>query len=151
MSKHRYVLLTDEQRQHLDNLIRSGSARARIITRARILLLADRSKASGNHARTDQQIVDALHCSKGTVQNIRHRFLDEGLEAALADKPRPGASMRPKITGEIEAQLIAAACSAPPEGRARWTLKLLADRLVELELVESVSCDTIHRVLKRGR
>jgi transposase len=115
------------------------------------LLLADRSKAGGNHARTDQQIAEALQCGKGTVQNIRHRYLDEGLEAALAERPRPGASTRPKITGEIEAQLIAAACSAPPEGRARWTLRLLADKLVELELVESVSCDTIHRVLKRGR
>jgi putative transposase len=148
MSKHRYVVLTDEQRQRLNHLIRAGSEKARTLTRARILLLADRAVGI---SRTDQQIAEALQCSKGTVQNVRHRCLDEGLEASLVEKPRPGASTRPKITGEIEAQLIAAACSAAPQGRTRWTLKLLADRLVELQLVQSVSCDTVHRVLKRGR
>lgn len=128
----------DEQRQQLNNLFRSGSGKARKLTRARILLLADKSASAGNERRTDQQIADILLCSKGTVQNVRHRFLDDGLEAALNEKPRPGASVRPKITGEVEAHLIAAACSAPPDGHARWTLTLLADRMVELGLVESL-------------
>ena len=148
MSKHRYVSLTDEQRQHLAELTRCGSSKARTLTRARILLLADRSQGA---VRTDIQIAQALQCNKGTVQNIRHRFLDEGLEAALVEKRRPGASLRPKVTGEIEAKLIAIACSSPPEGRSRWTLRLLAARLVELELVESISPDTVNQVLKRGR
>jgi hypothetical protein len=148
MSKHRHIELTDEQRQQLNNLVRSGSGKARRLTRARILLLADRSPAAGNLCRIDQEIADALLCSKGTVQNVRRRFLDEGLEAALNEKPRPGASVRPKITGEVEAHLIAAACSAPPEGRARWTLTLLADHVVELGLVESLTSSAVGQRLR---
>jgi hypothetical protein len=79
---------------------------------------------------------------------VRHRFLDEGLEAALNEKPRPGASVRPKITGEVEAHLIAAACSAPPDGHARWTLTLLADRMVELGLVESLTSNAVGQRLR---
>jgi hypothetical protein len=148
MSKHRHIELTDEQRQQLNNLVRSGSGKARKLTRARILLLADRSPAACNARRVDQDIADALLCSKGTVRNVRHRFLDEGLEAALNEKPRPGASVRPKITGEVEAHLIAAACSAPPDGHARWTLTLLADRMVELGLVESLTSNAVGQRLR---
>lgn len=148
MSKHRHVELTDEQRQQLNKLLRSGSEKARKYTRAHILLLADRSVGCGHPPFTEQQIADALHCSKGTVRNVRHRFLDEGLEAALNEKPRPGASVRPKITGEVEAHLIAAACSAPPDGHARWTLTLLADRMVELGLVESLTSNAVGQRLR---
>jgi transposase len=146
MSKHRHVELTDEQRQQLHDLIRRGSDKARTITRARILLLTDRSQ--GEH-RTDEQVASAVLCSKGTVIGIRHRFLAEGLEAALTEKPRPGASLRPKITGEVEATLISLTCSEPPEGHARWTLQLLADRLVELQAVDSISDVAVMNCLKK--
>jgi hypothetical protein len=160
MSKHRKIVLTDDQRKHLENLIGSGSGKARMFARARILLLSDHGEHSARSPLKDADVVKdadvaaAVSCSVGRVRNIRHRFLDEGLQEALREKPRPGASVRPKITGDVEAHLIATACSAPPEGQARWTLKLLAERLVELGMVESVSRDTIHRHLndpKRGR
>ena len=86
-------------------------------------------------------------CDKTTVVNVRRRFLTGGLPAALYDKPRPGA--KPKVTGEIEAQLIRLACSTPPEGRGRWTLRLLAERLVELEYVDYISHVTVGEVLKK--
>src|SRR5438270_194856 len=120
MSKHRNIILTDVQRRYLESLVRSGSARARSINRARILLLSDRSQSP---YRTAKQVAESLLCSRRTVDAIRKRYLNEGLESALTEKPRPGASVRPKITGEVEAKLIALACSAPPEGKARWTLK----------------------------
>lgn len=146
MSKHRHVELTDEQRQQLHDLIRRGTGKARSLTRARILLLTDRSQ--GEH-RTDEQVASAVLCTKGTVLSIRHRFLGEGLEAALTEKPRPGASLRPKITGEVEAKLISLTCSDPPEGHARWTLQLLADRLVELQALDSISDVAVMNCLKK--
>jgi transposase len=144
MNKQNNVLLTDEQRTHLDKMIRSGSRCARQLARARILLLADQS--SGEH-RTDRQIAEAVRVCPLTVSRVRHRFLEEGLDVALTEKPRPGHP--PKITGEVEAQLITLACSDPPEGQARWTLRLLADRLVELECVSSLSHVAVGNALKK--
>ena len=144
MSKQIPLHLTLDQRQHLEALIRSGNAAARTQTRARILLLADRSQGA---CRIDSQVAEALMCSKGTVANVRHRFLKEGIEAALYDKPRPGAE--PKVTGDIEAKITLLACSDPPEGHARWTVRLLADKVVELGLLDSISRDTVHRRLKK--
>lgn len=146
MSNHTHVHLPDDPRQHLENLIRSGHAPARTQTRARILLLCDR-----NHApkRTDAQIAQALLCSPGTVRNVRRRFVQEGLDAALYDKPRPGAV--PKITGDIEAKITLLACSDPPAGRARWTLRLLAERVIELGYVERISHVAIGERLKKTR
>ena len=144
MSKHTYVDLTTEQRDVLEQLIHSGNAPARTQTRARILLLADRSQGP---QRADQEIAVALLCHKGTVRNVRHRFQRDGLQAALHDKPRPG--QKPKITGEIEAQLTVLACSDPPAGHARWTLRLLADKMIELGHIEYVSHVTIGEVLKK--
>jgi transposase len=149
MSKHRKILLSFEQHQQLNNLIRSGNAKARSITRARILLLSDGGEHGSGQRRTGEEIAAALLCSRGTVQNIQHRFLDEGLEGALQEKPRPGASLRPKITGEVEAKLIALACSPPPQGRKCWTLQMLADQLVELNLVESISDVAVMKRLKK--
>jgi transposase len=146
MSKHKTVHLTDQQRPHLENLIHSGSAPARTQTRARILLLTDRSQG---HSRKDAQIAAALLCSLGTVRNVRHRFLTEGVEAALYDKARPGA--KPKITGDLEAQLTVLACSDPPEGNARWTLRLLAERMVALGEVESLSHVSVWERMKKTR
>ena len=117
-----HVHLTPEERECLQKQVHQGQAAARTLTRARILLLADAGK-------TDRDIVEALQVSPGTVANIRKRYSQEGLEAALQDKPRRGRP--PTLDSVLEAQLIALACSAPPAGRARWTLRLLADKLVE--------------------
>jgi hypothetical protein len=134
MSKALPLSLTDTQREHLQGLIHAGSAPARTQTRARILLLTDRSQGT---RRTDVQVAEAVLCSPWTVGNIRRLFAREGLEAALYDKPRPGRV--PKITGDIEAHLVTLACSDPPTGQTRWTLRLLAGRVVELGLLDSLS------------
>jgi len=144
MGKHISLYLTKEQREQLDCLIRRGNAPARTQTRARILLLTDRSQGQ---QRTDQEVATAVLCSERMIFNVRHRFLDSGLEVALYDRPRPGAE--PKITGEIEAKLTMLACSDPPSGQARWTLRLLAEKLIELGYVDYVSHVTVGEHLKK--
>ncbi len=144
MSKHLRISLSDDQRQHLDNLIHQGNAPARVQARARILLLVDRSQAE---RRSDQDIAAALLCSPGTVANIRKRFAQEGLEAALYEKPRPGQA--PKIDGPAEAKLTTLACSDSPPGHVRWTLRLLAEQMVELGYLESISHVAIRERLKK--
>jgi hypothetical protein len=144
MSKHILLQLSDEQRKHLERLTRTGNAPARVQTRARILLLTDRSQGQ---IRTDQQVADALGCSRTTVVVTRRLYVQEGAQAALYDKARPGAI--PKITGEMEAKITALACSDPPEGHARWTLRLLADKAVELGYVESISHVAVGERLKK--
>ena len=133
-----------EQRQELEKLINSGHAPARSQSRARILLLLDRSQGQ---RRRDKEVAEAVMCSQSRVVDIRQRFVEEGLESALYDKPRPG--QKPKITGDIEAQLVMLACSQAPEGHSRWTLRLLADRLVELSELESISHVAIGERLKK--
>ncbi len=144
MSKHQHVVLTEEQRIELEQLIRSGNLSARTNTRARILLLTDRSQGQ---QRTDQQVAEAVLCSKGTVGNVRRRFLEGGLAMALYDKSRPGAP--PKFTAETEAQVTMLACSDPPEGADHWTLRLLADRMIELGYVDYISHVTVRELLKK--
>ena len=139
-----HIHLSQENRQELETLIRSGESSARTQTRARILLLTDESQKK---LKGTEEIASALMCSLPTITNIRKKFVEGGLENALYDKPRPGAI--PKITGEIEAQLTMLACSAPPEGRSRWTLQLLADKLVELKLVDSISDVAVMHRLKK--
>ena len=143
MSKAITLFLTDEQRDHLQTLTHSGSAPARTQTRARVLLLTDRSQGT---RRTDAQVAEAALCSPGTVGNVRRRFATGGLEAALKDRPLPGKA--PKITGDIEAHLVTLACSDPTDAEARWTLRLLADRVVELGLLDSLSHVTVGTRLK---
>lgn len=143
MSKHVQIHLTSEQRQVLTDLTRKGKSPAREQLRARVLLLSDRSQGQ---SKTEAEISEALQCSATTVGNIRRRFAREGL-AALHDKPRPGG--KPKLTGEGEAKLVTLACSQPPDGRARWTLRLLAQSMVELEYVESISHVAILKTLKK--
>ncbi len=118
----------------------SYESKARTLTRARILLLSAEGK-------TDEFIVDALKVAPQTVRNIRKRFAEEGLSAALSEQPRPGA--RRKLDGKQEAFLVALVCSTPPQGREHWTMRLLADKLVELGVVESISDETVRRVLKK--
>jgi putative transposase len=115
-----------------------------VLTRARILLLADRTNGEW---RRYGKIGKALHCNPSTVGDICRRFIMGGLETALFDKPRPGRT--PKLTGDAEARLVLLACSQPPEGRTRWTLKLLAEQLVELGLVDSISEVAVYKRLKK--
>ena len=144
MGKHIQIELTEEQRTELEQLIHSGNAPARTNTRARILLLSDRSQGQ---KRTDQEVAEATLCSKSTVRNVRRRFLTGGLPLALYDKGWPGAT--PKFTGEVEAKLTMLACSEPPEGHARWTLRLLADQMIELGYVDYISHVTVRELLKK--
>ena len=139
-----HVYLSKEERQELGTLIRSGTCSARVQTRARILLLSDQSQSK---QKKTEEIASALMCSLPTITSIRKKFVEGKLENALYDKARPGAT--PKITGEIEAQLTMLACSAPPEGRAHWTLQLLADKLVELKLLDSISDVAVMKRLKK--
>ena len=149
MGKHVTVQLTEKQRQHLDNLIKKGNAPARVQTRARILLLSDRGQGQPGERHTEQSIAASLLCSPGTVGNVRRRFAEGGLDGALYEKPRPGKA--PKITGDIEAHLTTLACSHPPRGKARWTVRLLADKLVELGHLPSISHVAVHERLKKTR
>jgi transposase len=144
MSKHRHVILTDDQLQRLDDLLRRGNTAARVQTRARILLHTDRSQG---HSRSDREVAEATRVSTATVIRTRGLFLDEGLDAALFEKPRPGAA--PKITGDVEAKLVTLACSDPPEGRSRWTLRLLADKMVELGYIDSITNVAVYHRLKK--
>jgi hypothetical protein len=146
MKKYK-VTLTTEERQQLQALITTGKAAAKKLTHARILLKAD--AAEGGPAWDDLQIAYATEVSTDTVARVRQRFVEYGLEAALTRKKQDRPSRERKLDGRGEARLIALACSAPPNGRKEWTMKLLADRLVELEVVDTVSDETVRRVLKK--
>jgi transposase len=147
MSKARYIVeLTSEERNQLEHLLRKGKVAAYKQRHARILLLADQG-ASIKKTMSDSAIAKAVNCGLATVERIRKRFVIEGFEAALGRKNRTNYSRQ--IDGDAEAHLIALAWSDPPEGRERWTLRLLADKMVELEVVEHCSKDTVHRTLKK--
>jgi transposase len=142
MAKKYCVDLVDEERDYLLKFIKSGEHSARKINRARILLLADEGK-------TDPEIVEALHTSCPTVQRIRKRFVEEGLHNALNERPRIGGRLRKKLDEKGLAVLETLARSKPPAGRKRWTLQLLADRLVELQIVDSISDETVRQACKK--
>jgi len=141
------VTLSREEREHLESLIRTGKHSARKLLRARILLKADASEAG--EAWTDSEIAAGLDSSVMTVARVRQQLVEEGVEGVLTPKRSPN-SARPRIfDGASEAKLIALACSAPPEGRARWTLQMLEDKVVELNIVARASDNTIGRTLKK--
>jgi transposase len=146
MEKYR-VTLTDEERQSLEALVRHGKAAARKLNHARILLLAD--EGDGGPGRADEQIVDALGVGTSTVFRVRKRFVTEGLEAAIHPRPQPPRPDKIKLSGKAEQRVIALACSDPPDGRGSWTLQLLADQLVVLREVDSVSRETVRQTLKK--
>ena len=148
MKKYK-VTLTAEERQQLSALIATGQAAARKLAHARALLHAD--AAPGGPAWTDQRIAEAVALGRATVERIRQRFVEQGLEAALGRKPQDRPSRPRKLDGRAEARLIALACSAPPQGRKEWTMQLLADQLVELEVVDTLSDETVRRALKKTR
>lgn len=146
MKKYK-VTLTVEERNSLQQLIAAGKAAAKKLTHARILLKAD--AASGGPAWTDVRIAEALEVHVTRVERLRQRFVEQGLDAALGRKKQDRPSRQRTFDGKAEARLIAVACSQPPQGRARWTLRLLADKLVELEIVDAVSTETVRRTLKK--
>lgn len=145
MSKKYIVRLTDEERDDLRALAGKGQAVAYKIKHAHILLAAD----ADGPAWTDGRIAEAFSCHPRTVENVRRRFVLKGLEAALERKKQDRPSRQRKLDGEGEARLTALACSTPPEGRDRWTLQLLADELVRLEVVDAISDQTVRRTLKK--
>ena len=137
----KYIVdLTDAEREQLLQLTRRGRSSVRQVTRARVLLKA-------NGGMTDQEVAKALDIGTATVSRTRQRFVEEGLGNALKERPRPG--QRPKLTGKEEARLVAVACSAAPEGHTRWTLRLLADKVVELGFADSIARETVRQVLKK--
>lgn len=140
------VTLTEVERQFLKELVSSGKTAARKITHGRILLLADENSELGKH--TDEAIVRALQVGIVTVGRVRQRFVEQGLESALNRQVQKNRK-RKKLDGKAEAFLVATACSAAPEGRKSWTLKLLADRLVECEYVDSISTEAVRKALKK--
>ena|SRR5580765_882445 len=146
MKKRYAVILTGDERTALSRLIGAGTADARVLTHARILLKADQSP--GAPAWVDDRIADAVEVSQPTVFRVRRQFVEAGLEAALHRRPPQRDYLR-KLDGAQEARLIALACGTPPANRTAWTLRLLADRLVELEVVETLSYQTVRRVLKK--
>lgn len=146
MGKRYVVTMTKAERGTLEELFKTGKAAARKLTHARILLKADQS--CNGPGWEDKRISEALEVSVSTVERVRRRFVEESLEAALHRRPSSSSRQR-KVDGVQEAQLIALACSKPPEGRAVWSLRLLADKLVTLEHIDSVSHETVRQVLKK--
>ena len=140
MAKRYRVTLTDEERERLDGLTRKGTASARMVRRAQTLLLAAEE-------RTDEAIAAALRIGVSTVERTRRRCVEEGVEAALRERPRPGA--RPKLGPKERAFVVALACTRPPEGRKRWTMQLLADRVVQLQVVPDITDEAIRLLLTR--
>ncbi len=140
------VRLTAEEREYLIELTKKGKVSAKKITHARILLRADASEAGEN--LKDESIKDLEHVSSKTVSRVRQLFVEEGLEAALIRNPHKRVKPR-SLDGEQEAKLVAICCSQAPEGRARWTLKLLSNQLVEMEVVESIATETVRLTLKK--
>jgi transposase len=141
------VRLSGEERQQLEALIRKGKSPARRLLKARILLKADVSEAG--EGWSDSRIIEALDASLSMVYRVRKQLVEEGLEAVLSRKQRATPAIPPIFDGEKEAKLIALACSKPPKGRARWTLRLLENKVVELGIVDRASDSTIGRTLKK--
>jgi transposase len=146
MKKKYIVTLTEVERQMLQAMLSRGKAAARKLMHARILLKADTS--AGGPAWSDDAIAQGLEVGRATAERVRKEFVEVGFDAAL-ERRKPRRQYQRKLDGDGEAHLIALACSKAPEGRSRWTLRLLADRMVALEHVEAVSYETVHRVLKK--
>ena len=149
-SVKRYVVrLEPEERERLEAMLRKGKQRAQALTKARILLMADVSEAG--EGWSDSRIIEALGTNQSTVHRTRKQLVEEGLEAVLTRKARATPAVTKIFDGAAEARLIALACSQPPEGHARWSLRLLESKVVELGIVERASDTTIQRTLKKTR
>lgn len=148
MSRKKYVVeLSRDEREHLETLISKGKSSAKAILKARILLKADQGRLGAGW--TDDRIVEALESNASMVTRVRRQLVEEGLEAVLARKKRATPPITPIFDGEAQARLIALACSEPPAGHARWSIRLLADKVVELEIVEAAHFNTVGRALKK--
>ena len=141
------VRLEADERQRLEQLVGGGKAAAYKIRHANVLLAVD--EAPGGRGRTDAEVAKTLGVTTRSIEMLRRRFVEQGLEACLARKPQERPSVEPLFDGKKEAQLIALACGPAPEGRNRWTLELLADRVVSLRIVDHCSDETVRRVLKK--
>jgi transposase len=148
MKKKYIVTLTEEERRGLQERLTRGKAAARKLTHARILLKAE--APPGGPGWNDKAITDGLEVGHATVERVRKEFVEEGIEAAL-ERRKPRRLYQRKLDGDGEAPLVALACQKPPEGRSRWTLQLLADRMVQLEYVDEISYQTVRRTLKKTR
>ena len=148
MKKRYAVRLSDDERRELRQLIAAGTAPARRLMHARILLKADEGPEGPGWV--DDRVADAVETSQATVWRVRKQYVERGLAAALDRRPPRREYVR-KLDGAAEARLVALSCSAPPAGQAGWSLRLLADKLVELEVVEAVSYRTVGRVLEKTR
>ncbi len=149
MQKIYVVRLTREERSHLEALLKAGKASALKVTRARILLEADQEDRGPSW--TDAEIAEALNVSMKTVFNVRRKWVEHGLTGALERKKQEGPSRRPKLDGKAEAKLVATCCGPAPKGRAKWTLRLLANKVVELGLASSISPETVRQTLKKTK
>lgn len=145
MPKRYIVRLSEEERHSLKDLVSTGKAVAYKIKHANILLNID----VNGQGWTDEEAATAFSCHRNTVANLRQRLVEQGLEAALERKPNQRPPRQRVCDGESEAKLIALRCGAPPAGQARWTLRLLADKAVELEIVPAISHETVRQVLKK--
>jgi len=146
MTMKRYVVnLNGQEKEHLERMTSKGTTGVRKLRRAQILL-------SANEGCTDGHIAEVLGASVSTVERVRKRFVEEGLEASLSERPRIGGALQRKLDGRQEAYLVALACSDPPEGsgKRRWSMQMLAERLVEVGIVEEISGETVRRTLKKG-
>lgn len=149
MPKKYTVHLDTQERAQLEKMVKAGKASVHKIRHAHILLASDASKRGPK--LTDVEVAKSLGVAVRTIEGIRKRWVEEGMESALNRKKQASPSVAPMFDGEKEARLIAVACGPKPEGRARWTLNLLADRMVELRVVEHCSGQTVMRVLKKTR
>jgi len=145
MNKKYIVRLTSEEREHLEEFVSKGKRAAYKIKHANILLKAD----ADGPAWTDEAIAEAFSVHEHTVRNVRQGFVEHGMNAAIERKKQEGPSRKPILDGEKQAHLLAMACSQPPQGHARWTLQLLAEEMVRLEIVEGISYETVRRSLKK--
>jgi len=149
MPKKYRVTLTGEEREELERLLSRGKADVRCLKHAQFLLKAD--EADGGPGWSDQRIAEAFQAGVATVERLRQRFVEEGLQAALRTYRTGTRTYERKLDGAQEAHLIALACQAPPEGQARWTLRLLAQHMVELAYVDTLSYETVRQTLKKER
>lgn len=148
MPKMQYrVNLTVEEREGLLDIVSKGTISAKAIMHANVLLAADETRKGGK--MIDEDIAELYHINRQTAQTIRRTYSEKGLDAAIKRKKRDAPPVEPKITGEVEARIIALCCSTPPEGRSKWSLRLLADKSVELEIIDSISHEAISRLLKK--
>jgi transposase len=147
MAKKYRVTLTRLERNELEQLLSAGKADVRRLSHARILMKSDESK--WGPAWLDSDIADAFDVSVATVERVRRRFVEEGLELALSPYRQPRRTYKRKLDGDQEAKLIAIACSTPPEGHGRWSLRMIADKMVELEFVDELSHETVRQTLKK--